>query len=93
MRLSAKHTYTLKGLYPGIKKVSKATRKKMPQYMCEAQRASNGLYISIKVIRYMTNQNDGHPSCDHGLEYHTSSTNPCGSVLRSNELVSHAASL
>ena len=55
MRLSAKHTYTSKGPYFGIEKVSKTTRKKMPQYMREAQRASNGLYISIKVTRYMAN--------------------------------------
>ena len=44
--------------------------------MCEAQRASNGLNIFVKVIRYMANQNDGHPSCNHGLKCNTSSIDP-----------------
>ena len=35
----------------------------------------NGLamiYISIKVIRYEANQNDGYPFLDHGLKHNTS---------------------
>ena len=38
----------------------------------------NGLamvYISIGVIRYEADQNDGHPSYDHGLKHNTPSTN------------------
>ena len=37
----------------------------------------NGLamvYMSIEVIRYKTNRNEGHPSYDHGLKHDTSST-------------------
>ena len=33
----------------------------------------NGLNISIKVIRYNVNLNDGHPSYNHGLKCDTSS--------------------
>ena len=55
--------------------------------------ASNGLNIHKRVIKYEANRNDGHPSCNHDLKCHTSSTNPHGSVVRSYESVSHAASL
>ena len=49
MRILTKHTCTSNGPYPIVEKVSRTIRKKRPQYMCEAQRASNILYISIKV--------------------------------------------
>ena len=42
MRLLEKHTYTSNGPYPSLEKVSRAIRKKRSQYMCKAQRASNG---------------------------------------------------
>ena len=29
------------------------------------------IYISTKVIRYKTNQNEGHPSYDHGFKRNT----------------------
>ena len=45
MILPTKHACTLKGPYLGIEKVRKVTRKKRSQYMCEAQRTGNGLYI------------------------------------------------
>ena len=44
--------------------------------MCEAQIASNDLNILVKFIRYMSNQNDGHSSCNHGLKCNTSSIDP-----------------
>ena len=47
----------------------------------------NGLamiYISIRVIMYEANRNDGHPSCDHGLKRNTSSVDLCYLGLRTN---------
>ena len=44
--------------------------------MHKAQRASNGLNILVKVIRYVANRNDGHLSCNHGLKCNTSSIYP-----------------
>ena len=52
--------------------------------MCEAQRASNGLNILVKVISHMANRNDGHPSCNHGLKCNTSSIDAHWSALRIN---------
>ena len=52
--------------------------------MCESQRASNGLYILIKMACYKANRNNGHPSYDHGLKHNTSSVDPCWLALRIN---------
>ena len=53
----------------------------------DARARLNGLtmvYISIKVIRYKANQNEGHLSYNHGLKHNTSSTNPHWSALRTS---------
>ena len=50
--------------------------------MHEAQRASKGINILVKVIRYMVNRNDGHPSYNHGLKCNASSIDPHWSTLR-----------
>ena len=57
--------------------------------MHEAQRASNGLNILVKVIRYMTNRNDGHLSCKHGLKCNTSSIYPHWLASRINFCLNH----
>ena len=57
--------------------------------MHEAQRASNGLNILVKVIRYMANQNDGHSSSNHGLKCNTSSIDPHWPALKINFCIKH----
>ena len=52
--------------------------------MREAQRASNSLNILVKVIKYMANRKDGHPSCNHGLKCNTYSIYPHWLSLRIN---------
>ena len=57
--------------------------------MRKAQRASNGLNILVKVIRYMANRNDGHPSYNHGLKCNNSLIDPHWSALRINFRLNH----
>ena len=52
--------------------------------MRETQRASNGLNILVKVIRYMANRNDEHPYYNHGLKCNTSSIDLHWPALRIN---------
>ena len=48
-----------------------ATVKKKKKKKCES-----------RVIRYMANRNDGHPSCDQGLKRRTFSVDPHWLALR-----------
>ena len=51
--------------------------------MCMRDSMGQQWYVYKKwITRYVANQNDGHPSCNHGFKHNTSSTDLYWSALR-----------
>ena len=73
----AKHAYTPKGSNSGVEMIIKAIRKKKNlQRTTRGSMSQQQSNIQIEAIKCKGNQNDGHPSYDHGLKFNTFLADP-----------------
>ena len=73
----AKYAYTSNGPNPSVEMIIKAIRKKKNlQRTTRGSMSQQQSNIQIEAIKCKGNQNDGHPSYDHGLKFNTFLADP-----------------